>query len=199
MSNIPENCKTIFEVNDGNIKITAMENGTVKGHGFLPKPTNIVFYGEGDKVAKVTFADGTYEKAVLRDNNSERERKEAAVAICLLKKFLEPGREGQSFGTNAYNKYIELAFRAQEKVRKEKEAAELAQKKADELRIRVAAKKKAKKEREIKSLLGRLQRLLGEPIYAVPINDLSQADLGALNIGLANTVKPSNEPTEPNE
>lgn len=135
-----------------NIKVVAFDkDGSETGKGYLPRPEDITFYNQ-NKVAKVQFADGTEETAVLRDGNSEKERMEAAVAICLLKKILEPaGKTG--YGTNLYNKYIEWAFRAQKQAQLERDRVALAKETEKARATRAKAKKAAKKSRRIKECI----------------------------------------------
>lgn len=144
--------KTEFTRRAYTIKVEAYsEDGSDAGMGYLPRPEDITFYNQ-NKVAKVQFADGTEETAVLRDGNSERERMEAAVAICLLKRILEPsGKTG--YGTNIYNKYIEWAFRAQKQAQLERDRVALAKETEKARATRAKAKKAAKKSRKIKECI----------------------------------------------
>ena len=72
----------------------------------IPRITDVKTYD--DKVVKVLFADGTYEKAVLSENDTFS--LEQGVSICLTKKLLSK-IVGSDFSGSAYNKIVDYALR----------------------------------------------------------------------------------------
>lgn len=117
----------------------------------VPKVESVQFYN-GGKVAKVTFADGHFEKAVLKATTPEEleeERKEAAIAICLLKHTVANRNATIGYGSNIYNKWMERILK-QNKKAEEAKKAEAEKKEADkERKKRIAEKKARKKERRL--------------------------------------------------
>lgn len=120
----------------------------------VPKVESVQFYNSG-KVAKVTFADGHFEKAVLKATTPEEleeERKEAAIAICLLKHTVANENYTIGYGSNIYNKWMERILK-QNKKAEEAKKAEAEKKEADkERKKRIAEKKARKKERRLSRL-----------------------------------------------
>ena len=120
----------------------------------VPKVESVQFYN-GGKVAKVTFADGHFEKAVLKATTPEEleeERKEAAIAICLLKHTVAHGNHTLGYGSNIYNKWMERILKQYKKAEEAKKA-EVEKKEADkERKKRIAEKKARKKERRLSRL-----------------------------------------------
>ena len=107
----------------------------------IPKITEIKEYN-GNTV-KIKFADGSFETAVLSANDEEA-RLEAALAICYLKKMLDYGDKGE-YGTNAFNKLLNIMLKQIEKQKKFDE--EKLAKEAEVKRIR--ENRKAKKEKRL--------------------------------------------------
>lgn len=158
------NTKTEFRIADKAIVVLYKDNDNkIVSYEVLPLPKNIQHIT--DRITKVTFSDGTYEKVTLAECKTpeelEAERREGAVAICLLKKLLEPsGMDG--YGNNAYNKYIETAFREAEKRKKEAEELKRQKEETKERNIRRAKKKQRKADRRFLRRFERLKDLLLE-------------------------------------
>ena len=106
-----------------------------------PRITDVKTYD--DKVVKVLFADGTYEKAVLSENDTFS--LEQGVSICLTKKLLSK-IVGRDFSGSVYNKIVDYALGVyDDKVKAAKEAKEKAEKE------KAAAKEKAEKIKAIRA------------------------------------------------
>lgn len=107
----------------------------------IPRITDVKTYD--DKVVKVLFADGTYEKAVLSENDTFS--LEQGVSICLTKKLLSK-IVGSDFSGSVYNKIVDYALGVYgDKVKAAKEAKEKAEKE------KAAAKEKAEKIKAIRA------------------------------------------------
>ena len=107
----------------------------------IPKISEIKQYN-GNTV-KIKFTDGSFETAVLSADDEEA-RLEAALAICYLKKMLDYGKKGE-YGTNAFNKLLNIMLKQIEKQKKFDE--EKLAKEAEVKRIR--ENRKAKKEKRL--------------------------------------------------
>ena len=106
-----------------------------------PRITDVKTYD--DKVVKVLFADGTYEKAVLSENDTFS--LEQGVSICLTKKLLSK-IVGSDFSGSVYNKIVDYALGVyDDKVKAAKETKEKAEKE------KAAAKEKAEKIKAIRA------------------------------------------------
>lgn len=122
----------------------------------VPKVESVQFYN-GGKVAKVTFADGHFEKAVLKATTPEEleeERKEAAIAICLLKHTVANGNYTIGYGSNIYNKWMERILKQNKKAEEAKKAEADKERALKERKKRIAEKKARKKERRLSRLNG---------------------------------------------
>jgi len=107
----------------------------------IPKISEIKEYN-GNTV-KIKFADGSFETAVLSANDEEA-RLEAALAICYLKKMLDYDNKGE-YGTNAFNKLLNIMLKQIEKQKKFDE-----EKLAKEAEVkRIKENRKAKKEKRL--------------------------------------------------
>ena len=107
----------------------------------IPRITDVKTYD--NKVVKVLFADGTYEKAVLSENDTFS--LEQGVSICLTKKLLSK-IVGSDFSGSVYNKIVDYALGVYgDKVKAAKEAKEKAEKE------KAAAKEKAEKIKAIRA------------------------------------------------
>lgn len=148
------------------------EKGEDVSYSVVPYPIEVQFIN--DKITKVFFSDGTYEKATLVED-TEAERREGAVAICLLKKLLEPCGKNSGYGNNVYNKYIEVAFRETEKKKKMEESAKRELEDRKERNLRRAEKKKRKAERRLRRRFDKLYEMWVEKVSFNNDNSLSQA------------------------
>lgn len=120
----------------------------------VPKVESVQFYN-GGKVAKVTFADGHFERAVLKATTPEEleeERKEAAIAICLLKHQVAHGNYTLGYGSNIYNKWMERILKQNKKAEEAKKAEADKERALKERKERIAEKKARKKERRLSRL-----------------------------------------------
>jgi len=120
----------------------------------VPKVESVQFY-DGGRVTKVTFADGRFEKAILKATTPEEleeERKEAAIAICLLKHTVAHGKYALGYGSNIYNKWMERILKQNKKAEEAKKAFEKKKEEYKERKKRIAEKKARKKERRLSRL-----------------------------------------------
>lgn len=106
-------CKGTRTVVEECVKVTSFQiykDGNWRNATFVPTVDHIQFYNDG-KVAKVFFGDGYFETASLKATTPEeyeKERKEAAVAICLLKHLLaHDTKTDVGCGSNIYNKWMD--------------------------------------------------------------------------------------------
>lgn len=131
---VPEETKTELVSEGNNLNIKYYKDGYYQSKKVLmPDIVNVRIAGNA---VFVTFADGSFTKAVL-DKEDGPFNLEQGVSICLTKKLL--GENGSSI----YNKLIQKAL----KVKKDKEIeAEKAAKKAEEEKRKIA-KDKAKREK----------------------------------------------------
>ena len=117
------------------------KDSKISGWKLIPKISEIKQYN-GNTV-KIKFADDSFETAVLSADDEEA-RLEAALAICYLKKMLDCGGKGE-YGTNAFNKLLNIMLKQIEKQKKFDE--EKLAKEAEVKRIR--ENRKAKKEKRL--------------------------------------------------
>ena len=120
----------------------------------VPKVESVQFY-DGGRVTKVTFADGRFEKAILKATTPEEleeERKEAAIAICLLKHTVAHGKYALGYGSNIYNKWMERILKQNKKAEEAKKAFEKKKEEYKERKKRIEEKKARKKERRLSRL-----------------------------------------------
>jgi len=125
----------------GKLKLVTYKDGYKAKTIEVAKPEKIDFFGNGRGV-KITYADGTSEKAVLAIDTAE-ERQEAAIAICTLKKLLAD-LTTQGYGSNLYNKLMEQTIKIDKKNKKE-EADRKAKKVEENARKTKRAEKRRKK------------------------------------------------------
>lgn len=144
----------------GTLKLVTYKDGYKAKTLDVAKPKKIDFFSNGRGV-KVTYADGTSEKAVLAID-TEEERQEAAIAICALKKLLGD-LTTQGYGSNLYNKLMEQTVKIDKK--NKKEAADRKAKKVEE-----NARKAKHAEKRRKKLIKKYASILAEVVSQSGLN-----------------------------
>ena len=139
--NVRKETKTTIITSDKSYLLNYYKNGYLDWTKPIPNISEIKQYN-GNTV-KIKFADGSFETAVLSADDEDA-RLEAALAICYLKKMLDYDKKGE-YGTNAFNKLLNIMLKQIEK-----------QKKSDEKRLakeaevkRIRENRKSKKEKRL--------------------------------------------------
>ena len=118
----------------------------------IPRIVDVKTYD--NKVVKVIFADGSYEKAVLSPNDTFS--LEQGISICLTKKLLSK-IVSSDFGGSVYNKLVDYALgvydnkvKAVKEAKKKAEAEKAAEKKkAEKIKAKRAKRKAQLREEQI--------------------------------------------------
>lgn len=148
MSGVGSETKTKLVEFNGIISISKYDNGKlIDIIPFLPDIMNVRVLG-GDnnvKVVKVSFADGTSEKAVL--DKADTFSLEQGISICITKKIINLLTTSKDAGGSIYNKIVHRAISVMNQKRKEEEKAIATAKAQKEKAEKIEAKKKERREK----------------------------------------------------